>query len=231
MKKYTTVFFDLDHTLWDFERNSSETLEELYNEIDLQRRLGMDAATFIDGYKKINFRYWEAYRKGEISKEILRTERFREAFRVHGMDDDNVVHHFAEGYVRISPEKTHLFPHTYEVLEYLHEKYSMHIITNGFEEIQHKKLHNCNISRFFKSVITSEQAGVKKPHAGIYHYGLRASAANPQECIMIGDEPDVDLIGARDVGIDQVYFNAENEPSSFNTTWEITSLIELKGIL
>ena len=231
MKKYSTIFFDLDHTLWDFERNSAEALEELYHENNLTQRLGMSAPDFIAGYREINFAYWEAYRKGEISKEILRTERFRDAFKAHGLDDDQLVENFATGYVRISPEKTHLFPHAHEILEYLHEKYPMYILTNGFEEIQHKKLRNCNISKFFKEVITSEKAGVKKPHADIYHYGLRLAAAHPHETIMIGDEPDVDLIGAKNLGIDQVYFNVTEEPASFQTTFEITSLNELKKIL
>lgn len=231
MKSYEVIFFDLDHTLWDFDKNSSEALRELYSEFDLETKTGIEAEKFIAHYKTINYTYWEAYRKGEISKEDLRVKRFSHAFGDFGFHDLEMHEKFSDGYVRVSPEKTHLFPNAHETLQYLFEKYPMYIITNGFQEIQHKKLKNCKLDHFFKHVITSEIAGVRKPHADIYKYALGLANSIAPRSIMIGDEPSVDLLGAKNLGIDQVYFDAENRPTDFVPTHRITDLIELKNIL
>lgn len=231
MKSYEVVFFDLDHTIWDFEKNSSEALHELYVEFDLEKKVGINAETFISHYKTINYSYWEAYRKGEITKEDLRIKRFSHAFGDFGYNDLELHEKFSDGYVRISPEKTHLFPNAKEVLDYLFQKYPMYIITNGFQEIQYRKLINSGINHYFKNVITSELAGVRKPHADIYKYALGLANSIAPRCIMIGDEPHVDLLGAKNIGMDQVYFDAENREFDFQPTHHIKDLIELKKIL
>lgn len=231
MKKYQVIFFDLDHTLWDFEKNSAEALTELYHEFDLEKRMGVNAETFISHYKKINFQYWEAYRLGEISKEDLRIKRFSHAFGDFEMHDAEMHEKFSEGYVRISPDKTNLFPNAVETLEYLHENYPMHIITNGFEEIQHRKLKNCNIAHFFKHVITSEMAGKRKPHPEIYQYAMSLANTIAPYSVMIGDEPEVDLLGAKNIGMDQIYFDVDKKDPSFTVTHRIHDLSELKNIL
>lgn len=231
MSKYDVIFFDLDHTLWDFEKNSSEALLELYHEFNLEYKTGVKAQQFIDHYKSINYAYWEAYRKGEISKEDLRIKRFSHAFGDFGFHDLDMHEKFSDGYVRVSPEKTHLFPNAKEVLDYLNSKYPMYIITNGFQEIQHRKLKNCAIDQYFKAVVTSEMAGVKKPHHEIYRYAIQLAQTSPEKSIMIGDEPHVDLLGAQELGMDQVYFDAELRPTDFKSTYRITDLLELKNLL
>jgi putative hydrolase of the HAD superfamily len=231
LKKYRTIFFDLDHTLWDFEKNSAETLHELFHDNNLAERVGVSAEVFITRYKTINYEMWEAYRKGDLNKELLRTERFRKAFAEFDFHDQEILDIFSSEYVEKSPEKTHLFPHANEVLDYLHGEYKMLIITNGFEEVQHRKLHNCGLKKYFSEVITSEKAGARKPHADIYLYAMAVSESRAHQSIMIGDEPMIDLLGAQNLGMDQVYFDPHNEKIPFDSTYRINSLLELKRIL
>jgi putative hydrolase of the HAD superfamily len=159
-----TIFFDLDHTLWDFESNSTEALLDLIDENNIHSRMTGEVDTFIQRYKQINHVYWEAYRKGEMEKSELRIGRFRDSLSEFGIDDPNVHEKFAQGYIQISPEKTNLFPHAIETLEYLSEKYPIFIITNGFEEVQRRKIRNCGMEKYFKAVITSEMAGFSQSH-------------------------------------------------------------------
>ncbi len=187
MKKYKHVFFDLDRTLWDFETNSFETISELADSHKLSER-GIDSLTdFIDTYIQINERMWDEYRKGLIDKTALRYERFHETFGNYGISDRTLTENFANDYVSTSPLKTNLFPYCMETLSYLNEKYTLHIITNGFEEVQHVKIKNCAIDHFFEQVITSERAGFKKPDPRIFQYSLDVTNAISSESIMIGD--------------------------------------------
>lgn len=228
MKNVRTVFFDLDHTLWDFEKNSTEALHELIDIHQLRHVLKDGAEEFIRKYKVINHHYWEAYRKGEIEKSVLRVGRFRHALEEQGVMDPSIHEAFSEGYVEISPAKTNLFPHAVEVLEYLNEKYPMLIITNGFEEIQWKKLRNCGIDHFFKHVITSEMAGVKKPHADIYRYALGLANTIAPHAVMIGDEPEIDLRGADDLGMPGILFDPNHKHPQSGFPIRIHDLLELK---
>ncbi|MDQ3191079.1 MAG: YjjG family noncanonical pyrimidine nucleotidase [Bacteroidota bacterium] len=228
--KYKHIFFDLDLTLWDFDKNSTEALYELYNELDLKNKGVSDFDTFISGYKIHNELMWEGYRKGTVTKEELRTDRFHKALLDFGINNRNLAIEIGDGYLNKSPFKTHLFAHAVETLEYLSENYKLHIITNGFKEVQFLKLENCGIRRFFQQVITSECAGFRKPDKRIFHYSLYRAKAKTKQSIMIGDHLDIDILGAKNACIDQIYFNPKQNPHKEIITYEIDCLKRLKDI-
>ncbi len=204
----------------------------MFVEKKLEEKLGVSPQTFIETYKQINRQFWDDYSKGLVDKIQLRDGRFRKALEAFGWKDEATVKYFSEHYIRLSPEKTHLFPGASEVLSYLHESYPLYIITNGFEEVQHRKLRNSAIDGFFREVITSEKAGVKKPDPAIFQYALSLSGVSATEAIMIGDEPQTDLLGAKNLGIDQVYFDPHDESASgFTPTYRIRRLEELRELL
>ena len=232
MKKiYKNIFFDLDHTLWDFERNSSESLREMYLKYDLLG-LGIENAEHFEKvYKKINYSYWEAYRKEEINKDQLRVGRFRDTFTFFDIDNNALADRLGDDYLSITPYKKHLFPDTIEILDKLKEKYRLHIITNGFEEVQYIKMKSSGLTPYFENIITSEQAKVKKPNPIIFEYALKTCKASVEDSLMIGDNPEVDCKGAYDIGMDSVYFNPNKEKTDFPSTYEINGLNALERIL
>lgn len=231
MSRYKHVFFDLDRTLWDMDANSYLTLCELADKHKITERGILSADEFISKYKVINDRLWFDYSRDLVDRETLRSQRFKLAFKEFGIEDDQLSDAFASDYVSQGPLKNKLMPDTIDVLEYLHEKYQLHIITNGFEEVQHLKIINSNLEKYFSRVITSDLAGFKKPHPGIFEFSFRESGAAPDESIMIGDSLDADIAGAKKCGMAQVYFNPEKIPHNEEVTHEICSLIELKKIL
>src|SRR5688572_21955976 len=163
MKQYKHIFFDLDRTLWDFETNARETLLELYVKYKLPEQ-GVDSFDkFHERYLAINENMWKHYIRGSINKETLRVKRFYDTLKKFGIRNKHLTLALSDDYIELSPQRTNVFPHTHEVLGYLHKKYDLHIITNGFEEVQYTKLEKCNISTYFKHVITSERAGAQKP--------------------------------------------------------------------
>ena len=229
--KYAHIFFDLDHTLWDFNRNSRETLEELF-EIYSLKNYGIKAfEDFVSTYRVVNDRMWDMYRKNEISKEQLRNTRFYETLLAFEVDHPELASEIDREYIERSPHKTHLFPHAIDVLGYLSEKYHLHIITNGFSEVQDIKLTKSGLKPYFKHKITSEMVGVNKPDPKIFTYALNAAGAKRKDSIMIGDNLMVDVVGARRVGMDQVFFNPDGLPHGEDVTFEIRDLSELKSIL
>ena len=231
MTQYKHIFFDLDNTLWDFERNSTETLNELYHKHRLFE-LGVSSPDFfIRTYQERNIMMWEQYRLGKIDKNTLRNKRFEFTFWDMGLDSDLVPAALADDYILISPKKNHLFPHAHRVLEYLQEKYALHIITNGFEEAQYIKLDSADLSKYFGEIIISEQTGFKKPDVNIFYHAANKTNAQPGESLMIGDGLEVDVVGARNAGWDTVYFNPHKIHHSENTTYEIESLDELLKFL
>jgi putative hydrolase of the HAD superfamily len=228
---YQHIFFDLDHTLWDFKTNATETLWELSDKYKLLEKGIGSVEVFIDNYISINDYLWEDYRKGTISKEQLRFERFHQTLKKHKIVNIDLCNKLSDDYISLCPSKTNLFPNAIKTLTYLKEKYSLHIITNGFEEVQHIKLKNCKLNPFFSEIITSERAGHKKPDIRIFEYAMNSTNAFPEECIMIGDSLEADIIGARDAKINQVYFNPDKNSHSENVTHEISNLYELTNIL
>lgn len=231
-KQYKHIFFDLDNTLWDFDRNSRETLSELYDKFRLSE-LGIPSPEhFILKYQERNAMMWEQYRLGKIDKETLRDKRFEFTFWDLGIEAvETISKRISEAYVSSAPKRNHLFPDAVEVLNYLHKKYTLHIITNGFHEAQFVKLDGTGIRSFFKNIIISEHTGYKKPDINIFNYALRSAQAHAAECLMVGDGLEVDVLGALNAGWDAVYFNPRQDAHEESITFEITKLSELTSIL
>jgi YjjG family noncanonical pyrimidine nucleotidase len=231
MARYQHLFFDLDRTLWDFDTNSQEALREIVVECELEGRGITDSGQFLDKYRDINLHYWSLYREQKIDKETLRWIRFGKTLEHFGIHDQKLAMQLAQLYVSVSPLKTGLMPGTLDALEYLGEKYRMHIITNGFEEVQHIKLKQSGLDRFFDIVVTSEGAGHKKPRPEIFAYACQASGATYSDSIMIGDDLEADILGAQNAGMDHVFYNPEGAAHSYQVTHEISALVELKSLL
>lgn len=231
MKQYKHIFFDLDKTLWDFDKNSLETFSEIFERYDLKKMGVPGLDNFYSVYKSHNQHLWGLYRNGEIEKKVLSVKRFELTLNDFGIFDDELSKKIADDYIHYSPLKTNLYPGTHEILEYLKGKYQLHIITNGFEEVQFRKINASGLDKYFSNVITSEEAGCKKPDPGIFEYALKAANASAKECLMIGDDIEVDIIGARNAGIDQVYFNNKTTNHNEEISFEIGCLTDLKKIL
>jgi putative hydrolase of the HAD superfamily len=221
------IFFDLDHTIWDFDKNAQETLTELYHHYELCT-LGLDSCeAFIERYTENNHRLWAAYHLGKISKDTLRAERFSTTFRELGVAPEMVPHQFEDDYVKHSPRKTNLFEGSEKVLAYLQQKYTLHIISNGFKETTLLKMATCNLNPYFNNVIISEDVGVNKPEKGIFEYALAKAGAKKEESIMIGDSIEADIRGAQDFGMKAIFFNPLNKEKPEDVSWQITHLEEL----
>lgn len=231
--KYKHLFFDLDHTLWDHNTNSKIGLEEIYQKFNLQDLGILSSSKFYLKFNEINHQLWDKYETGKISQPELRHTRFRLIFSQLGIDNHSVCDEISDTYISISSKKHHLLPNAQETLEYLFPKYPMHIITNGFDEIQSIKMDAGKISHFFQEVITSQNSGYKKPDSRIFEYALKKIKATPQECLMIGDSFQSDIVGATRAGIDAVFFNPDqrNQDISIKPKYEIQDLRELKEIL
>ncbi|MCM4168492.1 Pyrimidine 5'-nucleotidase YjjG [Arenibacter antarcticus] len=223
----TDVFFDLDHTLWDFEKNSALTFSKILSESEV----GVDLDDFLKAYIPINLTFWKWYREGKINKEELRFQRLKTTFDSlkYGAGDE-LIHSLADKYIEHLSTFNHLFPNALDVLDYLRPNYKLHIITNGFQEIQDKKLRNANIDHFFDQIINSEMAGVKKPDPLIFQLALERAKTLPHKSIMIGDSVEADIIGAKAVGLHVLHFNAHQEPKH-NYCQIIHDLSEIKSFL
>lgn len=225
------VFFDLDRTLWDFEKNSHDELTHLFEKYQLQQKGISLADEFIKVYKQINEECWARYRRNELSKEKLRSERFYNTLVYFGIEDDELAKKFGDDYVNNSPMRTALFPNTFELLDYLHSKYELHIITNGFEEVQHIKLRESKLDKYFNEIITSEKVGVKKPHPDVFRFSTNAAGVLPKESVMIGDDLAVDIVGALDFGMQAIYFNPHNVQHEVPVLADVQELLEIKNVL
>jgi len=216
--KYKHLFFDLDHTIWDFEANSRTTLVELYEEMKLEERGVDDFDLFHKNYLAHNERLWERYRKGFVKQEELRVKRMWLSLLDFKIADEPLAKKMGDRFLEMLPTRTILFPYTIEILDYLTEKsYELHLITNGFEHTQHSKLKHSGLSPYFKQVITSEGSNSLKPKKEIFDFAFQKTGATPDESIMIGDTMEVDILGAMNAGIDQIHVNhLTNEPESVN---------------
>lgn len=228
---YKHLFFDLDHTIWDFDKNAEETLHELYHSYKLEK-IGIHSADrFIEVYTRNNHQLWAEYHIGRISKEDLRKTRFSKTFTELGVSPDLIPDHFENDYVTICPTKTNLFPRAHETLSYLHGKYALHIISNGFRESTEMKISNTGLARYFDKVFISEIIGVNKPDRAIFEYALNTTKATASESLMIGDSVEADIRGAQNFGIKAIYFNPERKEKPEDIDHEITNLGELMSIL
>ncbi len=227
---YKHIYFDLDRTIWDFETNSKQTFRDIFNKYELIDHFKC-FDTFMSTYRRHNEKLWKEYREGEISKDTLRWKRFELTLAEFGIQSNEMAEKIGDDYISMSPNKKALFPYTHETLAYLKEKYELHIITNGFKEVQYIKLENSDLTKYFSTIITSEEAGAQKPKPEIFKHALETANAEKNECLMIGDDIETDIKGALNFGIDQVLFNPNNNKHNFEPTYEINSLNELKTIL
>ncbi|GAB2956633.1 YjjG family noncanonical pyrimidine nucleotidase [Hymenobacter coalescens] len=232
MKAYRHLFFDLDHTLWDFERNADETLRHLYEHHALGRFGTFTADEFISRYSEINHALWRLYQGGKIDQHQLRNVRFVRTLAKFGVPEEEVPATISRDFTDILPQKSAVFPFTYEVLDYLQGRgYALHLITNGFRDIQHVKLDSSRLTPYFREIVTSECSGCLKPDRRIFEHALERAGTTARESLMIGDNLECDVLGAYNAGIDQVYFNPAQRRHTAEVTYEISCLSELKGFL
>tara|TARA_R110002050_G_scaffold300769_1_gene472387 strand:- start:13989 stop:14678 length:690 start_codon:yes stop_codon:yes gene_type:complete len=223
----TDVFFDLDHTLWDFDKNSALTFNKIF-EIN---NLDVDLRHFLSYYQPINLQYWKLYREEKIEKEALRFGRLNDAFLAIDFHvESSLIYKLSDDYITHLTSYNHLFDHTFEILEYLNTTYNLHIITNGFGEVQHGKLTKSNIHHYFKTVTNSEMVGVKKPNPKIFNYALKIANADVNKSVMIGDNYEADILGALEIGMDAIFFDVNNTILD-NNFKQINALLDLKKYL
>lgn len=221
------IFFDLDHTIWDFDKNAEETLLDLYTRYKLHE-LGLDSVEkFIATYTKNNHQLWTDYHIGKITKDVLRAERFSRTFTQLGVHPDQIPAQFESDYVQLTPRKTNLFSGSKDVLTYLQNKYDLHIISNGFKESTLTKMEVCGLNPYFQNVIISEDVGVNKPDSGIFDYALDKAGAFKHESIMIGDSIEADIRGAQNYGMKAIFFNPMKKELPEDVLWQIHHLEEL----
>ncbi|HET9055296.1 MAG TPA: YjjG family noncanonical pyrimidine nucleotidase [Chitinophagaceae bacterium] len=229
---YKNIFFDLDHTIWDFETNSGLTLKVMYQEFNLSDRGVGPYEEFQIIYKEHNHRLWDRYSKGFIKQEELRWKRMWYTLLDYKIGDADLAKQISQRYLEVLPTQKELFPYTIEILKYLKSKnYELHIISNGFEKVQHEKLNNSGLTPYFKEVITSEGCNYVKPQKEIFEYAMQKTGALLKESIMIGDNEEADILGAFNTGMDSVYVNHINNEKDSKATYTIYHLKELENIL
>lgn len=229
---YKDLFFDLDHTLWDFELNSKETMQELYLTHQLASIGITDFDAFFTIYIAHNHRLWDRYSKGFIKQDELRWKRIYLSLLDFKVSNEKLARDMSVDFLEILPTKKKLFPYTIEILTYLKNKdYKMHLITNGFESVQFKKINNANIAHFFNEVITSEASNSLKPQKEIFEYALKNAKAQLDQSIMIGDNESADIQGGINAGMDTIFVNHLQTVPTLPATYTITHLKELESIL
>ena len=226
-KQYRHIFFDLDETLWDFRRNSLETLHDLISHHS-DVMAGVERTNFIERYHHHNEYYWDQYRKGKINRQQLRMERWKSTLSEFNLYSEDFAKKLSDHYLEILPTKKHLYEDTIDLLTYLKPKYSLHVITNGFEEVQHRKIETSGLAPFFTHVITSERAGSQKPQREIFLFALDLAGGTVHNSLFIGDSIEADIAGAKGVGMDHVLFNPGKILHHETVMLEIDELKELK---
>lgn len=228
MKHKKHIFFDLDHTIWDFDKNAEETLFELYAIYQL-KKLGLNSVDiFIETYTQNNLALWADYHLGKIDKQVLRETRFKKTFLDLGLSPELIPEQFEEDYINICPTKTNLFPDAHPTLIYLNSKYELHLISNGFKESSELKIKNTGLTPYFKNVFISEIIGVNKPDKAIFEYALQKAGGSIHESVMIGDSLEADIRGAINFGMDAIYFNPNRLEKPEDVVLQIHNLAELQ---
>jgi len=202
------IFFDLDHTLWDFDKNSMLAFKRVFKKF----KITIEFDAFLKIYEPINIEYWKKYREDKVSKENLRRGRLIDSFNFFDLIySTEKIDEIADAYIQELPFDNHLFEGVVEILDYLILKYKLHIITNGFEEVQHKKLKNSGIDHYFSTVTTSEEVGLKKPNPKVFLTALNKANSFPTQSVMIGDSLEADILGANNIGMQTIFYNYRNE--------------------
>jgi len=197
------LYFDLDHTLWDFEQNSALDFKALFKQYDI----GLELDSFLNVYIPNNIAYWRLYREGKIDKEKLRYERLKTVFdQLNYKASDALIFDMADAYIQTLPEYNTLFPGAISILEALKPHYALHMITNGFKDVQHFKMKNSGLLPYFETVTDSSSVGKKKPDPEIFNHALKVGGVSSSEAVMIGDSLEADIEGALKVGMHAVHF-------------------------
>ncbi len=230
MKTIKHLFFDLDHTLWDFELNSQQVLSRLFNEHNLKEMFHLSEKEFISKYSEINADMWNRFHRNEISRDELRVSRFGRTFQHFGIQSPELEKIFPEKYLEFLPQQNRLFPDAYQVLDYLKQKYRLHLITNGFEKVQRSKLFHACLEPYFDVIVISELTGYKKPEPEIFQYAIIHAEANKEESVMIGDDLTADIEGALNFGMGAVFFNPAEKPFENPKAIQIKELKELMNL-
>ena len=230
-KKYQYILFDLDHTLWDFEQNSADTLSELFVKYELAK-LGVSGEDhFKTAFNEVNSELWAQSDEGKLDRDLLRARRFQLVCEALGVKDEALAASLGEDYVSLCPTKKALLPYAKEVLQFLKQKYPLFILTNGFDDVQAVKLNSAGIFHFFEAVFTGESQSLKKPQKAYFTTFLNQIGARPEECLMIGDNLKTDILGAQNAGIDHIYYNPFGRNYFMQVQHEIRCLSELKRLL
>lgn len=229
---YKHLFFDLDHTIWDFDANAMETLADLYEQLQLKNEGITDFDLFCKQYLHHNAILWHKYHSGQISSDDLKWKRMWRTLLEFKIGNEELARKMSGAFLEILPTKQNLFPYTHEILKHLKEKdYMLHLITNGFEKTQWRKLDNSKLGQYFNEVITSETSNSVKPNKEIFEYALKVTGAELKESIMLGDNVDADIKGAINAGMDSVFVNHLKMETDVKPTYMIYHLRELEGIL
>ncbi|ULB34600.1 MULTISPECIES: YjjG family noncanonical pyrimidine nucleotidase [Proteiniphilum] len=228
---YKNLFIDLDDTLWDIHINGKECLEEIYHDYGYNR-FYLTFNEYYDVYMPSNNHLWSMYRKGNIKKDQLIVERFLVPLREFGIDDPEYAKRVSDDFLERTTRKTRLIDGTIDLLEYLKPRYRMHILSNGFREVQYKKIENSGLRPYFDKIILSEDAGINKPHVGMFTHALTNTNSRRDQTVMIGDSWEADIVGAYNSCIDQIWFNPMRKNAlEFEPTFTVYSLEEIKAIL
>lgn len=230
MKKYQHLFFDLDHTLWDYDRNSLEVLSLLYQGYELKERGVYVFDDFIAQYNRVNAHLWSQFNKSLIDRDVIRKQRFKQVLSHYGISDEKLANDLSADFLFQCPRKTHLMPKTRETLGWLQDRYHLHILTNGFDDVQLLKLECSGLRTYFSEIITSDSVGAKKPSGEIFEYALQKAGADKNGSIMIGDNLQTDILGARNIKMDQVFYNPAGKRHDAAVTYEINCLSSMQKI-
>ncbi|ANQ49966.1 noncanonical pyrimidine nucleotidase, YjjG family [Flammeovirga sp. MY04] len=226
MQNIQHLFFDLDHTLWDFEKNSEETLRQLFIKYNIGNGRVL-VEDFLLAYKKVNNELWHLYNVNKVTKEDIRLKRFPSAYSIVGLSPSDCPEGIGDEYLEICPHKPHLIEGSIELLEYLKGKYRMHILSNGFDKTQAIKLQTTGLDKYFDVIVTSESCGYKKPSKEIFEFALKQAGASIEHSIMIGDNPLTDIQGAKDYGLKTIYYGKDESIGDYN----VQNLFDIKQIL
>lgn len=223
----TDVFFDLDHTLWDFDKNSGLTFEKIFK----LNNINVCLKSFLEVYEPINQNYWKLYREEKIDKTTLRFGRLNDAFfDINFKIKKSRIQQLSSDYIAHMTTFNYLLNHTVEILDYLKPMYRLHIITNGFQEVQQTKLEKSKISHYFKTITNSEMVGVKKPNPKIFNFALNLANTTANKSVMIGDNYEADVLGALNIEMESIFFDLKNTPLN-NDIKQINNLLLLKNYL
>lgn len=229
--KYRNLFFDLDDTLWAFSQNARDTFEEVYLKYSFNRYFD-SFDHYYTIYQRRNTELWLEYGEGKITKDDLNRQRFFYPLQAVGVNDEALAEQFSDDFFAIIPTKSGLMPHAKEVLEYLAPRYNLYILSNGFRELQSRKMQSAEIRAYFKKIVLSEDLGVLKPRPEIFNFALSATQSELRDSLMIGDSWEADITGAHGVGMHQAYYNVAGRTSfPFTPTYQIHSLKELLVLL